>query len=146
MTCRRAQNWGSQPWDTTLDSWYWGHARLGTYSVVWFDFVDPHGVEGGSAYVSQNGQILSTACSSVRVRPVAPNAAYPPTTSTGIPGGFTFSLPVPGQGTLEMLAVDGQVVLDAPGVSTRWIGKINGTLGGQNLDGISLYEQFTFAS
>jgi hypothetical protein len=96
--------------------------------------------------VSHEGQILSTSCSGLRVRPVGQDATYPPTTKTGNPGGFTLSMPVPGKGALEMQAMQGQVVLDAPGVSVRWIGPINGTLGGQTLEGVALYEQFTFVN
>ncbi|GJE99301.1 hypothetical protein PsYK624_155540 [Phanerochaete sordida] len=140
------KNWGNAPWDTLLNSWYWGHARLGAYSVVWFDFVETTGAEGVSAFVSQNGQVVAAACSGLQVRPVGGDATYPPTTQTGTPDGFTLSFDVPGQGTLEMEVPSGEIILQTVGESTRWIGEFTGTLAGQSLSGVGLYEQFTFAS
>jgi len=140
------KNWGNKPWDTLMNSWYWGHARLGEYSIVWFDFVGTDGVEGVSAYVSQNGQIVAATCSGLQVRPIGGDDTYPPMTQTGLPDGFTISVTIPGQGTLDAQALNGDIILSTPGESTRWIGQICGTLAGQQLNGTGLYEQFTFAS
>ena len=139
------QNWGSQPWHTTLRSWYWGHARVGPYSVVWFDHVNPDGSEGASGYVSQNNKILAATCSGTRVRPTGRHAIYPPTSKTPLPDGFSISIDVPGHGTLELSLQNEQVIDQTVGLSTRWLGRVSAELGRQRYEGgIALYEQFTF--
>ena len=31
------KNWGDIPFAEAVQSWYWGHAQLGPYTLVWFD-------------------------------------------------------------------------------------------------------------
>ncbi|KAI5860319.1 hypothetical protein GGS23DRAFT_607044 [Durotheca rogersii] len=45
-------NWGSAPFVDTVASWYWGHRRLGPYSLVWFDATDTSGTEHVAAATS----------------------------------------------------------------------------------------------
>ncbi|KAF4624892.1 hypothetical protein G7Y89_g13276 [Cudoniella acicularis] len=39
------KNWSNQPFTQNVASWYWGHGRLGPYSLVWFDTIAPNGSE-----------------------------------------------------------------------------------------------------
>lgn len=34
------KNWGDRSITKTIQAWSWGHARIGEYSVVWFDIID----------------------------------------------------------------------------------------------------------
>ena len=62
------QNWGDQPFVDNVESWLWGHGRLGPYSIVWFDLVHPNGTQYLSAYASQSGTIVSSQCDGIQVR------------------------------------------------------------------------------
>lgn len=65
------KKWGVKPLSQTLDTWYLGHARLGPYSLVWFDALDKHGKEHLSAWISSDGTTMFQSCEdrSVVVRP-----------------------------------------------------------------------------
>lgn len=140
------QNWGAAPWSTLLRTWYWGHARVGPYTVVWFDYVTPEGKEGGSTYISRNGTILSATCDAgLKVRPSAPaDSIYPPTPDTPPPDEFTFSLPVPGRSNMNLKTVNASLAISRPGVFVRWVSKVVGEFDGEELEGVAMYEQFTF--
>lgn len=73
------KNWADQPFAANVHSWYWGHGRLGPYSIVWFDVVGADGNEYISSYAALNGQIIATSCSpgSIMVRPTGRNSQYP---------------------------------------------------------------------
>jgi hypothetical protein len=127
----------------TVRSWYWGHATVGPYSVVWFDYINLDGTEGASGYVSENGKVLASTCSGVSVRPLG--GPYPPTPTTSLPYGFNVSVGVAGQGTFAVTALNRYVVTEGEGLSVRWAGSINGGFVGQTeYFGNGLYEQFTF--
>ncbi|KAJ7268398.1 hypothetical protein C8J57DRAFT_1325054 [Mycena rebaudengoi] len=98
------KNWSDQLFAANVDSWYWGHGRVGPYSVVWFDFLGPDGLEYVSAYAAKAGKIVIASCDagSIRVRPVGRNTAYPPTISSERPDGYHITLDLPGDGVLEM--------------------------------------------
>ncbi|KAJ6552970.1 hypothetical protein B0H19DRAFT_842716, partial [Mycena capillaripes] len=88
------KNWTPQPFGNSVGLWYWGHGRIGPYSVVWFDFLDLNGTEYGSAYVAKDDSILVASCdlSSIRVRPIGENATYPPGNDLGFPSGYHITL------------------------------------------------------
>ncbi|KAH9211042.1 hypothetical protein DL95DRAFT_258662, partial [Leptodontidium sp. 2 PMI_412] len=81
------KNWGLQPLPDAVGSWYWGHARLGPYSLVYFDTLQLDGTEVVSGYLTKNGEIISLGCSGLRVRPIG--TEYPPTATTPVPVGYT---------------------------------------------------------
>lgn len=120
---------------------------MGPYSVVWFDYVTPDGVEGGSTYISHNGTVISATCDTgLKVRPSMPtDTVFPPTTNTTAPDEFTLTLPVPGQGDMTLTTVNASIAVDRPGVFVRWVSKVTGEFGGEELEGVAMYEQFTFA-
>jgi hypothetical protein len=80
----------------SVQSWYWGHGRLGAYSIVWFSYLalnDPTNTTYVSSYVAKEGDILVSGCKSdlLTVRPIGSSKTtggrYPPRLGD-IPEGF----------------------------------------------------------
>jgi hypothetical protein len=142
------KNWGDTPFVTTTDFWYWGHATVGPYSVVWFDAKDSAGKEHTAGYVAKDGALLEASCAdgSVKVRPWGANAAYPPKTSTGVMQGVIVEFDV-GRGQTFWANVTTTGVAIDVGVYVRTIGTAKGGFKGDKkiYDGVSLFEEFKFA-
>ncbi|KAJ6570568.1 hypothetical protein DFH09DRAFT_1362677 [Mycena vulgaris] len=149
------KNWSDQLFTTNVASWYWGHGRLGPYSIVWFDFLARDGTEYVSAYAAEYGKIIAASCesTSIRVRPTGQNSTYPPVLSTGNPSGYHISLDLVRMGTLHLdVVVTGLLVDNGFSEYTRFVGNITGVLvpvGGNKaedeekvLEGKALFEQF----
>ncbi|KAJ5456530.1 hypothetical protein N7530_011804 [Penicillium desertorum] len=90
------KNWSDQPFTDSVHSWYWGHGRLGPYSIVWFSYLaidDPTNATYVSSYVAKDGELLISACdpSILTVRPIGSpgttGGRYPPRMGD-IPDGF----------------------------------------------------------
>lgn len=64
-------NWGDLPFPELLQFWYWGHARFGPFTVIWFSGADASGEQHQSVYVAQEGEIvlLECECATVEVTP-----------------------------------------------------------------------------
>lgn len=86
------KNWGDGTFDANVKFWYWGHARLGPYSIVWFDLTTPSGLVSQSGYITdrQGGSftLINCAPGSSKVRPWGANSEYPPLPTTGTPTGL----------------------------------------------------------
>ncbi|KAL3457338.1 hypothetical protein BJX64DRAFT_280677 [Aspergillus heterothallicus] len=139
------QNFGSASLAANVGSWYWGNGRVGAYSVVWYDLLTPTGQNTVSAYVARDGEILVAQCSGLAVRPYGENATYPPLMSTGNPTGFTITVELPDE-TVRLTATGGYVTAggweNAP--YTRWAGTLEGRIGGEDLEGMAIFEEFKF--
>ncbi|KAJ6486022.1 hypothetical protein DFH09DRAFT_1054425 [Mycena vulgaris] len=143
------KNWTPQPFGASVELWYWGHGRVGPYSVVWFDFLDLNGTEYGSAYVAKDDTILVASCnlSSIRVRPIGENATYPPGNDTGFPSGYHITLDLGVEGVLEMNAIVAAPLMSVPSYG-RFVGNLTGSIkpargaGGYLMSGTALFEQF----
>ncbi|KAJ7446110.1 hypothetical protein FB451DRAFT_1188870 [Mycena latifolia] len=144
------KNWSDEVFTTHVASWYWGHGRVGPYSIVWFDFLDLTGTEFVSAYASKDDKIVAASCTagSIRVRPTGQNATYPPVLSTGNPSGYHIDLDLGAHGRLE---VDVAVLTPLIGVNpeyARSIGNMSGSVvpvhghATTGLTGMALFEQF----
>ncbi|KAL3468966.1 hypothetical protein BJX99DRAFT_265637, partial [Aspergillus californicus] len=71
------QNWGAANYQTELTQWYWGHSSVGSYSLVFFYFMD-HSMEvSSSAYLSVNGTVIVEGSSKVKVSPRGPGVSIP---------------------------------------------------------------------
>ncbi|KAJ5492502.1 Hydroxyneurosporene synthase [Penicillium expansum] len=90
------KNWSDRPFADSVQSWYWGHGRLGPYSIVWFSYLaidDPSNTTYVSSYVAKDGELLISACdpSILTVRPIGSpgttGGRYPPRMGD-IPEGF----------------------------------------------------------
>jgi hypothetical protein len=146
------KNWGVQAFHDMVQAWYWGHARVGPYSLVWFDAINWEDTETFSAYISRDGEIVSASCeeTSVRVRPYGNDTGdtFPPTTTSNYPEGITanFTLPA-GEGILSLTFPNGLMVIEA-GSYNRWIShKITARIGDVELpyQGTGLWEYFNIA-
>ncbi|KAN0105863.1 hypothetical protein V8E51_008739, partial [Hyaloscypha variabilis] len=138
------KNWGNKIFLDSFESWYWGHAHVGDYGIVWFDVIDNAGEEKVSAYASLNDEIVAATCvpKSAVVRPIG--TSYPPSLNGEWPTGFTIELNLGSAGTLSVTATVTNTVFLAP-TYRQWIGTVSGSLvlGSQTtqLSGIGLWEE-----
>lgn len=138
------KNWGDQPFTEAIESWYWGHAHLGPYGVVWFDAIGSDGKEYVSGYVTRSGIPLLSSCQSdaLNVRPFG--SAYPPTPSTPQPDGYLMEFDLGPEGKLQVNSTLDLVVVDTP-IYFRYTGKVTGGIvGEEQFEGKALGEQFAF--
>ncbi|KAK9364835.1 hypothetical protein V1509DRAFT_635097 [Lipomyces kononenkoae] len=143
------QNWGSVPFVETVQSWYWGHGRIGSYSVVWFDAINWDGSEYQSGYVMNGNHIISVGCnpSSSKVRPFGDGTAstYPPTANSALPSGYTLEFEIPGESDSLIVTVPNRIKTVDFGFYNRWIGhNLSGHIGGRSIGtgGVGVWEQF----
>ncbi|RYP62738.1 hypothetical protein DL769_007197 [Monosporascus sp. CRB-8-3] len=73
------KNWGDKTVLKSPKFWDWGHARLGPYSVVWYDLLDYSDKEYYRSFVSKDGEVLVVSCAdnSVITRPWGSNTTWP---------------------------------------------------------------------
>lgn len=144
------KNWGDAPFANVVGSWYWGHAHLGDYSLVWFDTLDLDSNEYFSGYVALNGTILLSSCATdaVTVRPWGANDTYPPTTTSGIMQGVEVVFSLDDGTTLSANVTTGTIVMDySNSVYIRALGEVVGGLeGGETLEGRAMFEQFALTA
>jgi hypothetical protein len=137
------QNWAVSPYNEVLGTWYWGHARLGPYSISWIDALT-HDMESfTSAYIALDGEILAADCGIVRVRPTGGDLTYPPTPDTGIPTSYRIEMEL-GNGDFLTADMYGSATSLAFQDYTRYVGPINGTVGDEALEGLASFEMFNF--
>lgn len=138
------KNWGDQPFVNSTSQWYWGHAHLGPYSIVWFDALDLAGQEYFSGYVVENGVVLEASCTSQAVvaRPWGANSTYPPTLTTGPMQGMKLDFDLGDGRVLVANVTTGTLLVETTGY-IRMIGTVEGGLEGEDLcTGRALFEQF----
>lgn len=142
------KNWGDLPFVETVSSWYWGHAHVGPYSIVWFDAIDSAGTEHFSGYVAEAGSILESSCGvgAVSVRPWGVNDEYPPLASTGVMQGLEATFKLEDGSILAANITTGTVVINN-GVYVRTLGSVEaGIIGGTiYTGGRTLFEEFKFS-
>ena len=126
-----------------MGSWYWGHGRLGPYSIVWFDALSPDGTESLSAYVSLNDEAILSSCSGIKVRPLG-NATYPPKVGGAPPEGFNIEIDL-GSNHGGLLVINATTVASLLSIPQyhQFTGKLNGGFPGkEQWTGSALYEEF----
>ncbi|KAL4938072.1 hypothetical protein BDV06DRAFT_215411 [Aspergillus oleicola] len=141
------KNWGNANFAKNVGTWYWGHGRVGPYSLVWFDYLSPKPAQNNrvSAYVARGNEILTTQCSGITVRPFGENSTYPPLITTGAPTGFNISVELPGGDNLDFTATANNVIAGTEKLGyLRWTGTLEATVDGERMVGETLYEQFAF--
>ncbi|TVY39700.1 Tyrosinase family protein [Lachnellula occidentalis] len=140
------KNWMDQPFQQNVASWYWGHGRLGPYSIVWFDTMGLDGREWVSAYASENGEIVFSSCeaSSLSVRPSGGDDQYPPSVTGGDPTGFTIWMDLGDAGALDVNVMIEAVAADGGPGYKRWTGSMEGRVccGPLMKGGVAVLEQF----
>ena len=140
------KNWGVINFSKAVQSWYWGHGRLGPYSIVWFDTMGTDGKEYVSSYVAENGKIIAGNCTSgsLRVRPFGGDDTYPPVATSSTPDGYLISYDLGDKGMLNVNFTIGLNTDSIPNYN-RFIGKLEGgILGSPKFTGRALCEQFAF--
>lgn len=125
-------------------TWYWGHASLGKYSLVWFSLLARDGTTKNSAYLSENGNIISVG--DIDVRPFGPGTVYPPVNDVDQPLGFNITVDAGFNGVWKFDAVaeleSGQLPIE---FYSRWIGSVcGGMVGGKKISGTGLWEWMHF--
>jgi hypothetical protein len=140
-------NWGDRPFFNVVDTWYWGHARFGPYSIVWFDVLNPNGTEYVSSYVSKNGTIIAASCAegAIKVRPAGQNSEYPPNVRTGIVEMYNVLIDLGDEegGLLEVI-VHTELVIGRSPFYTRYTVSVEATLGEEQFTGAGITEQFQY--
>ncbi|OJJ98932.1 hypothetical protein ASPACDRAFT_1889376 [Aspergillus aculeatus ATCC 16872] len=133
------------PFTTAVGSWYWGHARIGPYSLVRLGALDANQTEYASGYVAYQGQIVHAACGAMKVRPTGANVSFPPQGDDALPQGFRIEVDLEEErgGVLEAELAANLATLAKPGYG-RWIGTVNGWVGGVQFEGVSGYEMVNF--
>ncbi|KIW17327.1 hypothetical protein PV08_04519 [Exophiala spinifera] len=140
------KNWGDINFAEAIKSWYWGHGRLGPYSIVWFDALGTDGTEYVSSWVTDDGTIIAGNCTSgsLRVRPFGTNATYPPDPTSPLPDGYSISYDLGAKGTLDVNFTRELHFFSTP-TYNRFLGNLEGGITGeQNFTGQALCEQFAF--
>lgn len=149
-----AQNWSDRPFTSSVLSWYWGHGRLGPYSLVWFSYIgfdsesDSNPKTYVSGFVARDGQTLVSSCAAnaVTVRPLPDGSPYPPHAGDA-PSGFLLEFDLSlaeeqsrqgddgtsnsagiSQGVLRVNATAGMFVAGDGQYYMRWTGEMEGKL------------------
>ncbi|KAL4957742.1 hypothetical protein BDW69DRAFT_155514 [Aspergillus filifer] len=135
-------NYGSRTFSDSAYSAYWGHGRLGEYSVVWLTVLTPEGEESVSAYVVKGTDVIVSQCEGIHIRPYGENSEYPPLRTSGNPTGYRMNVTTP-EGLMELQAERIYVTVNFD-FYRRFTGTYTGTLNGEPLpDGVALWEQFS---
>lgn len=147
------KNWGNMPFVNAVQSWYWGHGRLGPYSLVWFSAISSANITYTSGYVATSkttlngGKIISANCDvgALTVRPTGANSTYPPHVTSGEPQGYNLKFDISSYETL-IVDVSRTFTLFGSGQYSRWIGSLSGGIKGSGKvwKGTGLWEQFSF--
>ncbi|KAG8162437.1 hypothetical protein KVR01_008202 [Diaporthe batatas] len=140
------KNWGVDSLDKTTKTWYWGHGRVGPYSMVWFDAVEKAGKEHFSSWLVKDGEVLAMSCADQAsvVRPWGNNSLYPPTTGLTQPSGYTIRFDL-GDDKAFVANFTSKVVSLDMDIYKRQIGPLVGGIEGEEqFEGMSQCEQFAF--
>ncbi|KAK9353542.1 hypothetical protein V1523DRAFT_433401 [Lipomyces doorenjongii] len=137
------KNWGLLPVQDLVNNWYWGHANVGPYSVVFFDALDKNNVEYTSAYIAVNGVPVKAGPVAI-VRPYGENITYPQTKPATLFAGLTVEIDVGVRGVYAFKTVSQTILtsIDNDGYGyTRAQGVIiGGPVGGKQHKGYGLWD------
>lgn len=140
------KNWGAAAVESSARFWYWGHGRVGPYSLVWFDGMTPDGKEYFASLITEQGEIVSQSCepNSVEVRPWGENAEFPPVRGATAPSGYSLRYAL-GEGSAFVANFTREVSQTETDFYKRMIGSFSGGIeGGEQYEGRALCDQFQF--
>ncbi|KAF4544069.1 uncharacterized protein LTHEOB_6735 [Lasiodiplodia theobromae] len=141
------KNWGNQSIIDGPRYWDWGHARVGPYSVVWYNLLDYHGNESRKSFVYKDGEVQLLSCSldSLEVRQMGGKAAWPPTTGLLETDGITVNYTLASGEVLSLEVATELIVRDESGAYQRANGHVKGGIVGEKTyEGRAHYEEFIF--
>lgn len=104
--------------------------------------IDPQDTNRVGGYVLKDGEVVASTCAGgMSVRPV--DAPYPPTLLSPNPaqGKYRIQIDLDDGTSLDALLTSKAVQVEAV-LYTRWIGTIEGTVGGVTAVGSAVWEQF----
>ncbi|KAK9373192.1 uncharacterized protein V1513DRAFT_403720 [Lipomyces chichibuensis] len=137
------KNWGMLPLQDLINNWYWGHAKVGPYSVVFFDALDKNNVEYTSAYIAVNGVPIKAGPVAI-VRPYGKNITYPQTKPATLFAGLTIEIDVGVRGVYAFKTVSQTVLTstdnDGYGYTRAQGVIIGGPVGGKQHKGYGLWD------
>ncbi|PYH89413.1 hypothetical protein BO71DRAFT_453457 [Aspergillus ellipticus CBS 707.79] len=135
------KNWGSRPFQTLIKTWSWGHATVGAYSLVWFQYHPAPGLDPAnpnsinpviSAYLARDGQVLISGCEAGIVNVTEKSAG----------GRYAVEM------VMQGVRLDVQGVLLVAGDAkyySRWNGRVGGVVLGERVGGgVAVFETFQF--
>lgn len=140
------KKWGVIGLNESVTSWYWGHGRLGPYSIVWFDALAKDGKEYFSSWISMNGTAVFQSCKdkSVVVRPWMKDdtdPVYPPKSGDPAPDGYDIRFDVE-EGQTFVARFHTSAIQLSTDVYKRITGPlVGGFEGGEKYEGMALCEQ-----
>jgi hypothetical protein len=140
------KNWGDKSVITSPKYWDWGHAHLGSFSLVWYDLLDYNNTEHTYAYVAKHGDIALASCAknAVQIRQWGANTAYPPTFGISKAAGLTARFDLGGGQVLVANLTKEQIVHDEI-VYARALGSVTGGIEGQQVyKGRGHYEEYIY--
>ncbi|KAH8888945.1 hypothetical protein GQ53DRAFT_723713 [Thozetella sp. PMI_491] len=141
------KNWGDRTVLKSPKYWDWGHARLGPYSLVWYDLLDYNNMEYRRSYIAKDGEIIALKCddTAVTIRPLGGNSTWPsPEGLTGIPG-VASAFALPDGKTFEVNVTVESITYDKL-VYTRAVGLASGQISGssETYTGKAFLDEFTY--
>lgn len=149
------KNWGGLNLVETVKSWYWGHATVGPYTLVWFETIS--GITNSqysSMYLVSEGKIelagqttpFAESSDFTIVVPFGNGTQYPPTSTSNLPSGFLVDFVGSGGQQWSFLLESVHIASDSVrGFYTRWIGKVSGgEIGGTRYQGSGVWEWLRF--
>jgi hypothetical protein len=124
-------NWGGLGLLAKTRTWYWGHATVGPYSLLWFDALAYDNTRWTFAYLVNNGNVLLSTPNThqISVLPSGNGTSYPPPNNGNNPTGFTVNFSGD-HGERWSFCVQSQRVavnqISPTELYTRWTGTISG--------------------
>ncbi|KXH55704.1 hypothetical protein CSAL01_07653, partial [Colletotrichum salicis] len=125
----------------------YGHARFGSYSIVWYNLLDYSGNESRRSYVSRHGEVLLVSCdmASMEVRQKGGKAAWPPTIGLRETDGLSVKYNLTNGDVMEVDVTTQLIIRDEKGAYQRANGLVKGGIAGQEtFEGRGHYEKFIF--
>lgn len=114
------KTWWDAAFDTSIQTAYWGHARLGPWTVVWFMARGQDAKEVSSEYLVKDGMIWAARCITENATSSTKgwggeDFVYPMLPNTPHPKGMYFRWDLGSQGVfVANITGDGLTVLDRP--------------------------------
>ena len=116
---------------------------MGPFSIVWYDALTHSHTETVSGYLTRDGDVVADSCSGLTVRPIGMNSTYPPTSTSGIPEGFSIRWNLGDGGLWVVNTTNASVVVaEAGDFYTRWTGGLTAEVNGEIFEGVGLWEAF----
>ncbi|WWC85462.1 uncharacterized protein L201_000325 [Kwoniella dendrophila CBS 6074] len=127
------KNWGPVSFIPYVHHWYWGHGRVGEYSVVWSKmFLNDNTTKAGG-WISKNDKIILSACfendDSVVIKPLGNNITDPPKKANNTHNiqGFDITINTGNEQGIFQFQLKKNIRINGElGTYARWIGNFTG--------------------